>query len=384
MIAEEHIVDFNSENLDFDMTKMLENILNIDDEASKLDDTSFFDSNILDISTNSIKPSEEAVGQFFPFFECGGVKKCPQSPKKIIKQGGSNFMATGGVNNYNFQNFNASTFKSLNNSINSNYSEKSHVSGYQAHPNHTNNQNLNKILKLKPNPLIPDESYPDQITENFFNTFEGKFMHLIKNYNGSKLLQVSLPNTEKAIISKIFLEISRYTSELLLDPYGNYFLQKLYPILNIEEKLNFLADIQNDILFISSNSVGNYSLQFLIEHLKTDFEIDIFCSSFKNKDILLKMIAENNSIHVLEKIAMVIPENKISFLYQFVIDNFMALATNQNGLCIVKKIILCAKSYYTQMKLQNLIMNNFNSLVQHSFGNHTIQIALEVNFKILK
>jgi hypothetical protein len=293
-------------------------------------------------------------------------------------------MATGRVNNYNFQNFNASTFKSLNNSINSNYSEKSNVSGYQAHPNHTNNQNLNKILKLKPNPLIPDESYPDQITENFFNTFEGKFMHLIKNYNGSKLLQVSLPNTEKAIISKIFLEISRYTSELLLDPYGNYFLQKLYPILNIEEKLNFLADIQNDILFISSNSVGNYSLQFLIEHLKTDFEIDIFCSSFKNKDILLKMIAENNSIHVLEKIAMVIPENKISFLYQFVIDNFMALATNQNGLCIVKKIILCAKSYYTQMKLQNLIMNNFNSLVQHSFGNHTIQIALEVNFKILK
>jgi hypothetical protein len=369
MIGENHIIDFNNENLDFDMTKMLDNILNIEEEASKYGDMSFLQNNDLDY-LNSTKFSDAARLSGFD------LELQPKVHRKI--------------NGYQCSSLNPSPIENF--QKNAGYQKNKTSSKYLEKVNfHANNPakgqvNVSKLGKSKISNQSQmmsqqvEENYPDHITENFFNTFEGKFVHLIKNYNGSKLLQASLPKTEKTIISKIFLEVSRYLPDLIQDPYGNYFIQKLYPLLNVEEKLNFLFDIQNDILPISYNNIGNYSLQCLIENFNTDYEIESFCSALKDNETLMKMIMDNSSIHVLEKILMFVPENKILFIFQFVIDNFMLLSTNQNGLCIVKKIIMTGKSYFTQMKIQNLIMMNFNYLVLHTFGNHTIQAVLEVKF----
>lgn len=367
MIGENNTTDYNNENVDLDMTQMLDNILKLDDESSKYGEMSFLENQDLDfLNSSKLSDSTNAPGLNL------------ELQAKIDKK--STYYHNDILNEIQFENIHKIPVSQKNKQFLKN-PDKINFHPISSGKSKANFSKMGKSKVCSQSQTISQPmtgTYPEQITENFFKTFEGKFVHLIKNYNGSKLLQASLPKTEKAIISKIFLEVSRYLPDLIKDPYGNYFIQKLYPLLNIEEKLNFLFDIQNDILNISYNNIGNYSLQCLIENFNTDYEIESFCSALKDNETLMKMIMDNSSIHVLEKILMFVPENKIIFIFQFVIDNFMLLSTNQNGLCIVKKIIMTGKSYYIQMKIQNLIIINFNYLVLHTFGNHTIQAVLEV------
>lgn len=216
------------------------------------------------------------------------------------------------------------------------------------------------------------------ISEGFLYSFKGKFSFLIKNYNGSKLLQKFLPNTEEQVISKIFAEIVRDIPDLMIDPYGNYFCQKFYGMLRKGEKILFLKEILNNIFIISSNNYGNYALQTLIDLFSSDEEVEIFLKMLNHDNNLVKMIKENSAIHVIEKIIMSLPEQIISFIYEFTFQNFLNLSINQNGLFVVKKILMNCKNPCNQLRLQSLIIKNFNVLITNAIGNHVIQTALEV------
>lgn len=218
----------------------------------------------------------------------------------------------------------------------------------------------------------------NKITENFYKSFEGKFLILLKNYNGSLLMQNCLELTDKAIISKIFSEINNNISELLIDAYGNYFCQKLYQFLNQSERFCFLSQIKDTFFNISSNSYGNYALQTVIENLRSDEEIMFFVSILKK--YLPKLLNDSNSIFVLEKLILCINEDHLEFLYKYIIENFVPLALNPKGICAVKKLIISTQNPLTLLRLQNITMRNFKFLITHQIGNHVIQTMLEVNF----
>ena len=368
MIGSKQNMNFTSsyENIEQELTMMLEQILILDQSDEEKPSTSAS-------TQKSYNENEEYdEKQFYAQFEYVGKKTSPRHPEQSESNSSHKKyeMLTKDLNETNPEHFlSEDIICEINSAV--------------------TNQPDHSIGTKKKNPLAQtiklgqEQNYPQSISENFYNTFEGKFIYLIKNYNGSKLLQKSLPNSGAKIITKLFFEIMRNISELMIDPYGNYFCQKFYMLLSLDEKLLFLKEIQNNILPISSNSFGNYSLQAIIEKFTSDHEIEIISKILQNRSTLVNMLRENNSIHVLEKIIMFIPEEKIQLFYEFSIENFVFLATNQNGLSILKKIILCARNYMTQIRIQNLIIINFNMLIQHSFGNHVIQIVVEViNFKL--
>jgi len=122
---------------------------------------------------------------------------------------------------------------------------------------------------------------------------------------------------------------------LLIDSYANYFCQKFFGYLEYEDKLIFLKNIKDSIVTISNSKVGTYPLQAIFELIRTEPESQIIINSIKN--VASEMYYDAQGVHVLEKIIICFDEDLISFLYENIITNFMSLANNCNGLCLVKK-----------------------------------------------
>jgi hypothetical protein len=81
---------------------------------------------------------------------------------------------------------------------------------------------------------------------------------------------------------------------------------------------------------------------------------------------------------VIEKMLICFEEHIIGFLYELILANFITLANNANGLCLTKKAIIHAKSEMIVRTIQQIILENCLNLVQHSYGNYTIQTIFDV------
>lgn len=74
----------------------------------------------------------------------------------------------------------------------------------------------------------------------------------------------------------------------------------------------------------------------------------------------------------------IFPDDKIGFIYEDIIENFMILANHMKGLCVVKKTLSQVKKKEYLEKFKNLICNNTMALVHNPYGNYAIQTVLEV------
>jgi len=87
---------------------------------------------------------------------------------------------------------------------------------------------------------------------------------------------------------------------------------------------------------------------------------------------------------VVQKALSVFADERKKFILDESLQEFIKLANDANGLCLIKKVIpTCCKfpEFYTRMV--EIITKNSIDLVQNPYGNYAIQVALD-NFDISK
>jgi hypothetical protein len=124
----------------------------------------------------------------------------------------------------------------------------------------------------------------------------------------------------------------------MTDSYANYFCQKFFGYLESEDKLIFLHNINEHFVMIANNKIGTYPLQAILEQLKSHKERHLVIQSIKSR--ALEMFYDSQGVHVIEKIIICFDEESINFIYELALANFMKLANNTNGLCIVILILI--------------------------------------------
>ena len=77
------------------------------------------------------------------------------------------------------------------------------------------------------------------------------------------------------------MELYPNLGELIIDPYANYFCKKFFTYLNQKDRIDFLKNIEKTLIELSSDSIGTYPIQSIIEHLNTKNEKSIIISSKK-------------------------------------------------------------------------------------------------------
>jgi hypothetical protein len=218
----------------------------------------------------------------------------------------------------------------------------------------------------------------EAISEDLYLTIKGNITSLLKNQNTSRVLQRCLNKTDKSVIKNIFYEIIPQLYEIIIDPYGNYFCQKFYSYISYEDRLTFIIQITKNFAFIANNPIGTYPLQTIIEKLNSKEEVYIISETLRNSKLLEEICNDSHGVHVVEKILICFSEEYIYFVYEYILSNFLEFSNNSSGLVLIKKTIIHAKHQLLIKRIQYLIVNNFNVLIQNAYGNYSIQAAFDV------
>jgi hypothetical protein len=144
-----------------------------------------------------------------------------------------------------------------------------------------------------------------------------------------------------------------------------------------EEKLLMLKLLEPKFLTICFNMRGPHALQKIIENSKSiEIEELVFRSI---KDHIIPLALNALGTFVLQKIIMHYPEDKLDFVFIPIRENFIQLATDANGLPIIKKTLGKFLSASRKADLVKIISKNAIYLAQNAYGNYAVQVALDVS-----
>ena len=105
----------------------------------------------------------------------------------------------------------------------------------------------------------------------------------------------------------------------MMDLYGNYFIQDFVKSLNANQITILLKNISNSIVTISKNQYGTYSLQALLDQIKSSSHEKIVIDSIVGSEI--EMAIDSNATHVLQKIIMIVNENNRTSINEAIYNN---------------------------------------------------------------
>ena len=214
-----------------------------------------------------------------------------------------------------------------------------------------------------------------KFTYKIYQTFKSEFIRIIKNQQASRTSQLYIQHSPPEIIHLLYTEISSHISQLLLDPYANYFILKLFSYLDNSDCLSFLNQISKTFTYLCVNKISTYPIQCIVEHITAKHFQEIIIDSVKNH--LMKVTLDIYGTHVLEKIISKFDYELIQPISKFVVDNFLFLANNANGLCIVKKTIEVEYKQNYFERIKQLTKDNALVLIQNPFGNYAIQCIVD-------
>ena len=290
--------------------------------------------------------------------------------------------------NFGYQNFNNSFNNDKGNFI-FNRSKKYHNSFFagdkicfnQKLKNYQNNYKNNngvctnvelEMLLIEVNKILNKIEKIDQI---FFNKLKGKFEQIIRTHKGSRIFQNYLKNTHTDILHQIFVEIKNKLPELLKDNYANYFCKKFFDCLNQKDRIEYLIIIQNDLKTLAIDITATYPIQGIIEQLGSKAEKKIIYLGIK--DSINTFCYNVYGTHVIEKILSYFEDEFTNEIIDYIYNNFIGLAYNINGICVVKKLLLMTHKKDLHQKLKQKIIENALNLIVHQYGNYVIQVIFE-------
>lgn len=88
---------------------------------------------------------------------------------------------------------------------------------------------------------------------------------------------------------------------------------------------------------ISCDRKGTHSMQCLIEMINMPEEEEELKEAIRNHVIPLAF--DPNGTHVLQKVLLCLKEEHIDFIFDPVYEKLIELSMDQNGLCVIKKLI---------------------------------------------
>ena len=303
--------------------------------------------------------------------------------------------------NINKNNNNSTIKNNINDNSNQNY--KRSESRKKTYPNFNNNdnyqKNINNNILLVPtynqifyqnhnnlNQINYNTEYlifqlkfnlerNGKIDHYIYSLVKGIFINIIKNQKGSKIFQKYLKSTHCDILHQIFLEIKPNLEEIITDFYANYFCKRFFTFLNQKDRIDFLLVIEKSLVKLSSDSIGTYPIQTIIEHVGSKNEKNIIINALK--DHIKELSFDPFGCHVIEKLLSCFEEEYVGFIYNYIVDNFLELAYNNNGICVVKKILSLTHKTNLHDKLKIIVKENAKQLISHPYGNFVIQVVVE-------
>lgn len=230
-----------------------------------------------------------------------------------------------------------------------------------------------------------DKEYLASISKLPLSSISSEILKLSKDQYGCRFLQKKVDEnvysnyaTRLANFEIIFQEIYPHMYELIIDPFGNYLVQKLIVYCD-ELKLNLILDILQFNLFqISINQHGTRALQKIIDNLTNSYQLDVLIKGLR--PYIIELIKDLNGNHVIQKILNKYEPENCQFIYDAIINDIYVVATHKHGCCVLQKCL----NHVTALQLADfsnkiLTYEVFSQLINDQFGNYVLQYLISID-----
>lgn len=127
----------------------------------------------------------------------------------------------------------------------------------------------------------------------------------------------------------------------------------------MHQRIHFLKQIKGDkFIEISCNNRGTYTLQNIIYAVTQDEEFKLIEETLLQNDNVCLLAKDKEGHHMLEKIITSFNEEKRKYIFNNIVENFKELATDKQGLCVLKKLIEFTKDPVSQKVIISKILEN--------------------------
>jgi len=204
----------------------------------------------------------------------------------------------------------------------------------------------------------------------------GMIEEIAKSYQGSKVIQQFISRATQQEIDLLIQEISAKIEELILDPYANYMIQSLMQSCSSEQRYRLLKRIAPSMIKIACHKKGTHSLQVIVTLMHKEAEHEIIREALK--DYISDLAVDPCATHVIQKLITIIPIDNIGFIYEPIVRDFIHIAKHSYGILVIKHLMIKIDSIgHLKKRIIDIILDNFEELIQDPCGNYTIQYSLE-------
>ncbi|KAJ4836228.1 hypothetical protein Tsubulata_023849 [Turnera subulata] len=203
----------------------------------------------------------------------------------------------------------------------------------------------------------------------------GNVVAFAKHQNGCKILQKMIGDENK---DQIFMEVINNVGELMLDPFGNYVVQRLAEVCTDEQRTQILLMLtQNEFQLVSLclNQHGTRAVKKLMEHLTNPQQITILMSALSPGAVALTK--EVNGHHIIQHCLKHFSEEDNKHLLAQVTNNCLTIARDKGGCCILQNCVLNSQGEARDMLVAEIIENAL-LLSEDRFGNYVVQYLLSL------
>ncbi|KAL2455669.1 putative pumilio7 [Abeliophyllum distichum] len=207
---------------------------------------------------------------------------------------------------------------------------------------------------------------------------KGYIYHMAKDQHGCRFLQRMFDEGTPRDVQIIFNEINDHVVELMMNPFGNYLMQKLLEVCNEEQRMQILLRVIEEpggLIRISLNTHGTRVIQKLIEMLNTRQHISLVISALEPG--FLALIKDLNGNHVIQRCLQCFTHEDSKFIFVAAAKYCVDIATHQHGCCVLQRCISHSTGEYRENLVAEISANGL-VLAQDAFGNYVVQFILEL------
>ena len=197
---------------------------------------------------------------------------------------------------------------------------------------------------------------------------------MCKDQHGCRFLQKKIEEGKTGHLNLIFNEIKESISELMVDPFANYLVQKLLDFANVDQRTALIYKAAPDMANIGLNQHGTRALQKMIDLVTTDQQIQHLTVALRGD--VVRLIQDLNGNHVVQKCLNKLKPLEVQFIVDAVAESIMIVGRHRHGCCVIQR---CIDHANTKQKNQlvSSITDESIPLVRDAYGNYVIQYVFD-------
>ncbi|KAI8476987.1 MAG: pumilio family protein [Monoraphidium minutum] len=163
----------------------------------------------------------------------------------------------------------------------------------------------------------------------------------------------------------------------MMDPFGNYLIQKLLDRCSEEQRLQVLkrAAEKGELVSVALNTHGTRAVQKLIETLTSREQRAIVIEALAPG--VVPLIKDLNGNHVVQRCLQRLGPDDSQFVYDAARTHCVEVATHRHGCCVLQRCVDFATPAQKSALVAEIARHAL-VLSQDAFGNYVVQYVLEL------